>query len=194
MPGEKILLLGKPLFKQCGFRRIARHRSSILEPKRGQAKRRPCEAVPKRGFPQTPFRENHKDIWLLLLQSKKRRARRTAANPKYPYALTKSGHSLYQRRLSRKGVRGKPLFKQCGFRRIARHRSRILEPKRGQAKRRPCEAVPKSGFPRNYSFYAQYISPGSSNIITSCMKRMALLRPSSPLMRPSSCSMDTGPS
>ncbi len=41
---------------------------------------------------------------------------------------------------------------------------------------------------------AQYISPGSSNIITSCMKRMAFDKPSSPLMRPSSCSMDTGPS
>jgi hypothetical protein len=35
--------------------------------------------------------------------------------------------------------KGEPLFQQYGFRRIARYRSRILEPKRGQAKRRPCE-------------------------------------------------------
>ena len=51
---------GKPFFQPRGFSRVARQKPSCLAQQRGQAKRRPCEDIPKRGFPQAPFRESHK--------------------------------------------------------------------------------------------------------------------------------------
>ena len=55
--------------------------------------------------------------------------------------------------LSRKRDRGKP-FQPRGFSRVARYKPSDIERKRGQAKRRPCDEIPKRGFPRN-----NYLSP-----------------------------------
>jgi hypothetical protein len=62
--GDGFKFLGETALSQYGFRRIARYQPSIIERKRGQAKRWPCEEIPKSGFPHTPFRENNKGIGL----------------------------------------------------------------------------------------------------------------------------------
>ena len=44
--------LGQPFLQPRGFSRVARNRPNGIERKRGQAKRRPCEEIPKNGFPR----------------------------------------------------------------------------------------------------------------------------------------------
>ena len=51
--------LGETIQKPRGVSRVARYKPSDIERKRGQAKRRPCDAIPKNGFPQYDFSFSH---------------------------------------------------------------------------------------------------------------------------------------